>query len=201
MLKIGLTGGIASGKSTVIRFLQDMGLATLSLDEISHQILLPGTSGYCEVLAIFGQNILLPSKEINRQALGQIIFGDCEKRKKLEKITHPLIIQEMCREISKLEKAGENVVIVEVPLLVEAGMMEEFDQIWLVYADEEQQLARLRSRDGLKIGDAELRLKAQLPLKEKRAYADEIIHNTGDLEILKTQLKNLWRKIACRDWH
>ena len=199
MQKIGLTGGIASGKSTVMGLLKAMGLATISLDEISRQILLPRTSGYLEVLSFFGSSILLPSGEIDRPALGKIIFSDAKKRKRLESITHPLILQEMEREISQLEKAGEEVVIVEVPLLVETGMIDEFDQIWLVYADEEEQLKRLIARDGLKTEDARLRLKAQLSLQDKQAYADEIVYNTGDLQTVKNQLINLWRKITCRD--
>lgn len=199
MQRIGLTGGIASGKSTIIGLLKEMGVATISLDQLSRQILRPGTSGYLEVLSFFGADILLPSGEIDRSALGKMIFADTQKRNRLETITHPLIILEMEKEISKFEKAGEEVVIVEVPLLVETGMIDQFDQIWLVYAEEDQQLKRLKTRDGLKTADARLRLKAQLPFQVKKTYADEIIDNTGDLKMVKDQLINLWRKITCRD--
>lgn len=198
MYRVGLTGGIASGKSTVAKFLQEMGLAVINLDQISREIVAEGTPGYREVLAAFGQTILdLETKEIDRKVLGQIVFSDAEERKRLEAITHPLIRATMEEKIQDLESAGKKVVVVEVPLLIETEMMDQFDQVWLVFVDKDIQLERLKSRDALGQEGAMARLNAQMPLKEKKTYADRIIHNTGKVEDLKEQLDELRRELEC----
>ncbi|AZR73719.1 dephospho-CoA kinase [Anoxybacter fermentans] len=199
MYRIGLTGGIASGKSTVAKFLAEMGLAVINLDLISREILDKGTPGYREVLATFGQTILNSEKEIDRKALGEIVFNDPALRKKLESITHPLILEKMEERIQKLKEAGKRVVVVEVPLLFEAGLENKFDQIWLVYVDQETQIKRLMARNGLNREEALMRLKAQMPLDIKKTLADHIIYNTGDLEDLKEHLQQLWRDIKCKE--
>ncbi len=199
MYRIGLTGGIATGKSTVARLLKDMGLPVIDLDVISREIMAKGTPGYREILATFGQVILFSNGEIDRKALGRIIFENTDKRKKLEKITHPLILREMEAQIDYLENSGARAVFVEVPLLVEVGMMDQFDQVWLVYVDRELQLKRLKLRDDLQEKEAVLRLNSQMSLEEKRQYADKIILNTGDINQLQKQLDKLWRDLLCAD--
>lgn len=199
MYRIGLTGGIASGKSTVAQILQQMGLPVINLDLLSREILQVGTPAYREVLAAFGQAIVLPSGEIDRKALGTIVFGDTERRKRLEGITHPHIRQLMEERIAGLEQTGERVVVVEVPLLIEKRMMDQFDQVWLVYVDEPTQLTRLKARDLLDESGALARLHAQMPLAEKRAYADYVIENTGNVEALREKLTAIWREVKCKE--
>lgn len=198
MYRVGLTGGIASGKSTVAKFLLEMGIPVINLDQISREIVAKGTPGYREVLGAFGQSILnSETKEIDRKVLGQIVFSDATKRKCLEAITHPLIRVTMEEKIQNLESAGKKVVVVEVPLLIETQMMDQFDQVWLVFVDQDIQLDRLKFRDALDQEGAMARLNAQIPLKEKKKYADRIIHNTGKLEDLKKQLDELRRELKC----
>lgn len=198
MYRIGLTGGIASGKSTVAKFLQEMGLPVINLDQISREIVAKGTPGYREVLRAFGQAIVDPeTKELNRKALGQIIFNDATSRKRLEEITHPLIRKRMEEKIQELAVAGQKVVVVEVPLLIESEMMDLFDQVWLVFVEEATQIERLKLRDDLADEGAWARLNAQMPLREKKPFADQIIHNTGQVEDLKAQLDKLRRELVC----
>lgn len=199
MYRIGLTGGIASGKSTVARILEEMGCPLISLDLISRDILRKGTPGYREVLAHFGQAVIGTDGEIDRKALGALIFHDPAQRKELEAITHPLILAGMERAIAGLEEAGHRIVLVEVPLLIEAGMTDEFDEIWLVYVDEAVQMKRLQTRDLLDQAGARARLQAQLPLEAKKPYADEVIVNTGEISDLKGQLERLWRELQCKE--
>lgn len=199
MYRIGLTGGIASGKSTVAHMLQEIGLPVINLDVISRYIVMKGTPGYREVLAHFGQAILGADEEIDRKALGAIIFQDRAEREKLEAITHPLILARMEEMIAELAGAGHRVVVVEVPLLIEVGMMDEFDEVWLVYVDEETQMKRLQARDLLDQAGALARLKAQLPLEAKKAYADKVIVNSGEIDDLKDQLERLWRELQWKE--
>ncbi len=199
MFRIGLTGGIASGKSTVANLLKNMGIPVINLDLISRQILMKGTPGYREVINVFGQTILTSIGEINRKELGKIIFNSPQKRKKLESITHPLILAKMEEDIKKIEDSGEEVVVVEVPLLIEVGMVDQFDQIWLVYVDKTTQLKRLKKRDDLNEEEAIARVKAQMSLDEKKAFADSLIINTGEVEELQEQIEKIWRDIKCQE--
>lgn len=195
MIRIGLTGGIASGKSTAANLLKEMGLPVINLDKISREIMKKGTPGYREVLSTFGQTILKEGKKIDRKKLGKLIFENPTMRKKLETITHPLILKRMEEKISQFEEEGAKVVIVEVPLLIETDLMDKFDQIWLVYVDDGTQIERLMKRDNLSREEAILRLNAQIPLEDKKAYADQVITNHGNIEDLKEQLNKLWREI------
>lgn len=199
MYRIGLTGGIASGKSTVARILQEMGLPVINLDAISRDIVMQGTPGYREVLRYFGQGILHPNGEIDRKALGAIVFHDPVKRGKLESITHPLILGEMEGRIAALANSGHRVVVIEVPLLIEVGMMDAFDEIWLVYVDAATQMKRLQERDLLDQAGALARLRAQLPLEAKKEFADKVIVNAGEITDLEDQLERLWRELQWKE--
>ena len=199
MYRIGLTGGIASGKSTVATILREMGVPVINLDQISREIMHRGTPAYREVLAVFGQAVLTPDQEIDRKALGKIVFSDPEARQRLEGITHPRILQGMEEQIAQLEAQGSRIVVIEVPLLIEGGRMHEYDEIWLVYVDEATQLARLQARDTLDESGAMARIAAQIPLEEKKVYADHLIINTGAIADLKKQIEEIWREVQCKE--
>lgn len=199
MFRIGLTGGIATGKSTVVKIMQEFGVSVINLDQISREILTKGSEGYWQVLEIFGQEILDSSENINRKKLGKIVFNNVEKRNVLEAITHPLILKKMDEKIDFLKSVGEKVVVVEVPLLIETGMMDQFDQVWLVYIDKAIQKKRLKERDFLSENEILQRINAQMPLEEKKKYADFIIDNSSNRDELKEKLRKIWREIECRE--
>lgn len=193
-LVIGLTGGMGTGKSTVAQILQGLGLVVIDADQIGHQLLLPGTAVYEEVKRAFGPGILGPDGQIDRQALGKIVFADPAKRRRLNALTHPAIIARIKAEVQALKAEGKDVVV-EVPLLYEAGLeaKEEtgFDEIWVVAASPAVQLTRVQARDGLGAAAAEQRIQAQMPLSAKIARADVVVYNDGTVMELKEKVEKL----------
>ena len=191
---IALTGGIGTGKTTVARILQELGLTVISADQVGHQLLRPGTAVYEEVKQAFGPEILDAEGRIDRRLLGQIVFGDPEKRQRLNDLTHPAIIARIKTEAQALKQAGQDVVV-EVPLLFEAGLDTKkamgFDEIWVVAASPAVQLARVQARDGLGTEEARRRIGAQLPLRVKIAHADVVIYNDGTKTELKEEVKQI----------
>ncbi len=191
---IGLTGGIGTGKTTVARILEDLGCALISSDRIGHQLLEPGTEVYRKVRAEFGPAIISPDGRIDRPALGKIVFHHPERRQRLNQLTHPAIIARIKAEVQRLKANGGDVVI-EIPLLFEAGLAGKdeigLDEIWVVAAAPEIQLARVMARDGLGIEEAKRRIEAQMPLEEKIARADVVIYNNGSEGELKREVVNL----------
>ncbi|NLC53871.1 MAG: dephospho-CoA kinase [Firmicutes bacterium] len=184
---IGLTGGLGTGKTTVARILQELGLTVINADQIGHQLLLPGTEVYEQVKQAFGPEIMDAVGRIDRQALGRIVFDDPEKRQRLNDLTHPAIIALIKAKVQALKQAGKDVVV-EVPLLFEAGLEAKaetgFDEIWVVAASPAVQLARVQARDGLGTEEARRRIGAQMPLRAKIARADVVIYNDGtELEL------------------
>lgn len=191
---IGLTGGIASGKTTAARFLEELGAYIINADQVSRLIMQPQKKGYREVVAEFGQKILDQKGEIDRSKLGEIIFSDPRKRKKLEEITHPLIIAEMKAKIKKLKEEGKDPIVLEIPLLFETGMEQMVDQVWVVYVDETTQLDRLQNRNDLSRPEAQKRINSQMSLEEKSKRADIVVDNNGDKQDLKNEITTLWEK-------
>ncbi|NXG60405.1 DCAKD protein, partial [Hemiprocne comata] len=209
MFLVGLSGGIASGKSTVVALLRDLGCAVIDADLIAREVVQPHLKAYQEIVRSFGTQILLENGEINREALGNIIFSQPEKRLLLNSITHPEIQKEMLKQILKYFVLGYRYVILDIPLLFETSRLTKFMKYTvLVYCDPPGQLSRLMKRDeGLSLAQAQARLSSQLPLDQKRQLATHVIDNSGDWEstrrqvlILHTHLEDsldfLWARLA-----
>ena len=185
--RIGLTGGIASGKSSVGRLLAAQGLPLLDADVYAREALAPGSPGAGAVLERYGDRVRAPDEEIDRAALGQIVFGDGAERRWLEQLLHPIV--RACFKAKLQELAAEPVVVLVVPLLFEAGLETLCSEVWLVDCDETQQLQRLMARDGLGEADARARIAAQWPLARKRQLADVVLNNRGGPEQLAAEVE------------
>ena len=195
---IGLTGGIASGKSTVAAMFAELGAAIVSADAIAREVVEPGEPALEEIRAAFGPEVLLPDGRLDRRRLGAIVFADPERRRRLEAILHPRIRARMREQIEAAAGTGRPVVA-EIPLLFESPASRALvDVTVVVYVDREQQLARLISRDGLTPAEAEARLAAQLPLEEKARLADYVIDNRGQLEHTRAQVVRVWEELVQR---
>lgn len=184
--RIGLTGGIASGKSSVGRLLAARGLPLLDADVYAREMLAPGSLGAQAVLERYGAEVRAPGGEIDRAALGRIVFGDGAERRWLEDLVHPLVRKRFEAELREL--AAEPLVVLVVPLLFEARLEALCSEVWLVDCDETQQLQRLVARDGLSEADARARLAAQWPLSRKRQLADVVLNNRGKPEQLAAEV-------------
>jgi len=190
--RIGLTGGIASGKSSVARLLaQDHGLPLLDADVESRLALAPGSPAARAVVERFGTAVLAPDTApaaavLNRAALGQIVFHDRQQLTWLEQLVHPIVRSQMAQQLQTL--AAAPVVVLVVPLLFETGLQDQCSEVWLVDCDPQQQLARLMARDGLSAGDAQARIDAQWPLARKRPLAQVVLDNRGHPDALRPQV-------------
>jgi dephospho-CoA kinase len=185
--RIGLTGGIASGKSSVGRLLEAQGLPLLDADVYAREALAPGSPGAGAVLERYGDGVRAPGGEIDRAALGRIVFGDGAERRWLEQLVHPLVRARFAAELQEL--GAEPLVVLVVPLLFEAGLETLCSEVWLVDCDETQQLQRLMARDGLGEADARARIAAQWPLARKRQLADVVLNNRGGPDQLAAEVE------------
>ncbi len=190
---IGLTGGIASGKSTVSTYLSELGAVVIDSDKIAHNVL-KDPFAYNRIIKKFGRGILDDYNDIDRSYLGEIVFNNSDKRKELEKITHPLIISKIHKKIEEYRKKNR-IIILDVPLLFEANLDKIVDQILVVYVDKGTQIQRLMDRNKLNLAEAESRIELQLSLEKKRSKADIVIDNTGSIEALKADVLILWRDL------
>ncbi len=188
-LAIGLTGGIGTGKSRVAELLQELGAALECSDQIVREIQAPGGAALAGIIATFGDEYLLPSGELDRVRLGELVFRNPEARAKLGTLIHPLVYRELAERLEAHRRQGKPVVVLDIPLLLEgpkdwwrSGTLLPLDLIVLVYADEETQVERIRTRDQLSRGEALARIRAQLSIEEKRALADVVIDNSGSWE-------------------
>jgi dephospho-CoA kinase len=193
---IGLTGGIASGKSTVAKILRDLGLPVVDADYLARLVTVPGSEGLLAVTKEFGSEILNEKGELDRSKLGQIVFSDEAKRLRLEKILHPLIQEQRAVERRALEKQGCELAFYDVPLLFEKNLESEFDATVLVYAPEELQRARLRERDNLSDTQIEGRLQAQLPIDAKLKRASYVIFNKQSISDLKLNVQTVLKELT-----
>ncbi|MFL2507016.1 MAG: dephospho-CoA kinase [Parasynechococcus sp.] len=184
--RIGLTGGIASGKSTVGRWLEALGWPVLDADHFARDAIGPGQPQTLAVLERYGEVVAIDGCAINRAALGRIVFRDASERAWLEQLIHPVVRERFDQALDALE--DEPVVVLMIPLLFEAGLTGLCSEIWLVDCDEQQQLARMMQRDGLDAVQARARLGAQWPLARKRPLADRLIDNRGTKQELEDQL-------------
>ena len=191
---IGLTGGIASGKSTVARILERLGGVIIDADQLAREVVAPGEPAYLAIVAEFGEGILNTDRTLNRRALGKIVFKDQAARRCLERLTHPAIAHLAEKKLAALKEAGTPVVFYMAPLLIEAGVTSRVDEVWVVYADRETQVARLMRRDGISRAEALQRLAAQMPIAEKCTYGKVVIDNRGTPEETERQLRDIWGK-------
>ena len=188
MLVVALTGGIGAGKSLVARYFSELGAAVISADDLAKSAIERGTPGFDQVVAFFGDEIL-KSGEIDRRALGEIVFKDAEKRKKLESIIHPIVQANF--NSAKKSLTDEDILIYEIPLLVETDAAKKFDLIFTVEASQEQRENRLLAR-GLLASEIKARMASQVDDLKRREIADLVIENTGDLAELSASVEKIW---------
>jgi dephospho-CoA kinase len=199
MRLIGLTGGIATGKSTVAALLAARGAAVIDADVLAREVLVPGAPAFADVVEAFGTGVLGESGAVDRAALGAVVFADQQLRAALERITHPRISALMQERILDALQSEAPLVVADIPLLFERHRDEAFEGTMLVYAPPAIQLQRVRERDGLDDIEAQRRLVAQLPIDEKRARATWVIDNSGSREATTRQLDEWWREVVRGD--
>ncbi|EMD38153.1 hypothetical protein CERSUDRAFT_113304 [Gelatoporia subvermispora B] len=195
MLVIGLTGGIATGKSTVSTLLQTHGVPVVDADVLAREVVQPGTPALAQIAAHFGAGVLRPDGALDRAALGAIVFADEAQRAVLNSIVHPAVRRAMFWEVLRHWRRGERVCVLDVPLLIEGGLWKYVAKVVVVYCSPEIQLQRLMKRDRSSRQDASARLTAQLPIAEKVQYGDIVIDNSGTLQDLESQVSGLVTKL------
>ena len=196
LIVAGLTGGIASGKSTVARMLAAAGARVVDADRIAREVVQPGRPAWQAVRTRFGDGIVRPDGNLDRDKLGRMVFRDPALKRDLEQIVHPFVFRQMAAEIKRLAAAHPGtVVVLDIPLLIESGLHRVLPLTALVHVPEAVQLTRLIRRDGLAAADARARIRAQMPIDAKRAHADVIIDNTGSLESTRRQTEAFYRRL------
>ena len=203
MLRAGLTGGIATGKTTVAGMLRELGCRVLEADKIAHQMIEPGGAAYDEVVREFGLGILTPEGLVDRQKLGAIVFADPQRLARLNAIVHPPVLEEQTRQLATIEKSDSHAIaVVEAALLIEAGFDRKLDCLVVTWCTPEQQLARLTQSGkgrGLTVEQARQRIASQMPVEEKRKKADEVIDCSGTIEHTRAQVIALFAKLKAME--
>ena len=195
-LLLGVTGGIASGKTTVANMLQELGAPIIDFDFIARQVVEPGKPAWKEIIDFFGKQVLQEDDTLDRKKLSNIVFRDFEKRKKLESFTHPRIGEEFLKQVDELTKKDPEAIIqVVIPLLIELNLQYQFHKLLVVHIPLELQVERLIERDGITKEEATNMLKSQLSIDEKVGYADFVINNEKSLKDTKRQVEDLWEKL------
>ena len=192
MITVGLTGGIATGKSLVSQLLEEHGAFVINADLIAHDLYNPGTIGFNSLISHFGDTILDLNGTIDRKKLASIVFTRKHEMDNLNTIMHPLIYDEIKRIMSDLSNEKHPIVVVEAAVLIEAAWQDLFDQIWVVSSDVETVISRLNARNGLSREESLKRIDSQMPSKDRNKYADIVIENNGNKEILSSTIKELW---------
>ncbi|HPN24385.1 MAG TPA: dephospho-CoA kinase [Syntrophales bacterium] len=200
MLNVGLTGGIASGKSTVVRMLVEKGAFVVDHDRLAHMVYEPGGPSYGAIIARFGREVLAPGGKIDRKKLGEIVFKNSGKLQDLNAIVHPVVLAEWKKRLAEIEKQNPAAIVLsDVPLLIEVGWQDRVDLVLLVYASPRLQVERIMKRDGYTEKEARARVDAQMPMEEKRRYAHLIVENNGILEDLQKQVDAVWVELVRRE--
>jgi dephospho-CoA kinase len=198
MYVIGLTGGIGTGKSEVSGILRGLGAVVLDADIVGHEAYKPHSEIWLEILAIFGDGVLQPNGEIDRKALGAVVFGNTEARVKLNSIMHPRMAKIIENRIGEFRSQDVNVVVLEAALLLEAGWQHLVDEIWTTTAPEELVIDRVRVRSNLSTSDIVSRIRAQMPIDERLIHSDVVVENVGGLGELRSQVEALWKEMAIK---
>jgi dephospho-CoA kinase len=193
---IGLTGGIASGKSTVSAKLKELGAVVIDADLLARDVVRKGEMAYNRIVQCFGADILLPNGEINRKKLGSIVFSDKEKLALLNSITHPEIINRIKKRIRELKAEGIKVIVLDAAILIEMGLHKYVDSVWVVTVDRDTQIKRLIERDRFDYREAENRINSQFSNEVRKKYADVIIDNNRPIEEVGKRLEELWNNIV-----
>ena len=193
MKVIGLTGGIGSGKSTVSQFLAELGAVIIDADKVGHEAFKPDTEIWREVVATFGRQILTPEGDIDRGKLGKIVFGSSESLARLNRIMHPRMYDMVKARLEEYRRQGVDVVVLEVPLLLEVGWTQLVDEVWVTIASEATVLKRLQERTGLSEPESLARIRSQMSNEERVKHADVVINNDCDLDELETKVEELWQ--------
>lgn len=200
MLTIGLTGGIGSGKSTVSKFLAELGAPVIDADKVGHAIYQPDGPAYQDMIDAFGRGILAPDGAIDRKKLGPIVFGDPAALKRLNAIVHPKMFARMREMVAALRAQGERKpIVIEAAILIEANWQPLFDEIWLVIASKERVVERVERDRGMKPEQTEARIRAQLSDDERRRYASLVVTNDGTLEELRARIGEIWQSAMRRN--
>ena len=194
MFKIGLTGGIASGKSTVLTYFKDKGIPYIDADIVAREVVEPGTEGLKAIVDTFGSNVLHADGTLNREALGAIVFHNEEKRQLLNSCLKTHIRNRIMELTSQYEQGNTPILIYDIPLLIEGEWYTMMDEVWLVYVNEMTQIERLMSRNGYTREDALARINSQMRLDNKRIYANVIIDNNGTPHDLTVHLNTIWNE-------
>ena len=192
MFKIGLTGGIASGKSTVLTYFKDKGIPYIDADIVAREVVEPGTEGLEAIVDGFGSNVLHDDGTLNREALGAIVFHNEEKRGQLNDCLKEHIRNRIMELTAYYESNRTDILIYDIPLLIEGEWYTMMDEVWLVYVNELTQIERLMIRNGFSKEDALARINSQMRLDDKRSFADLIIDNNGTPQALTAQLDTIW---------
>jgi len=189
---IGITGSFGSGKTTVARMFARYRVSTIDADRLTHRLLRPGTSVYRRIIAAFGTGIINRDRTLNRSALARIVFNDRALLRRLRYIIHPQVIRKIRQE---LRRSSRHIVVLDAPLLIEAGLRNLVDVLIVVTATKERQIARIRAKTGLARGEILRRIRAQMPLSQKVCMADFIIDNNKTKEATRRQVENIWKKL------
>jgi dephospho-CoA kinase len=200
MLNVGLTGGIACGKSTVARMLAEKGAVLIDFDELAHAVQEPEGAVWREIVRHFGEEILHEDRTIDRRKLGETVFADREKRELLNRLVHPAIFEEWQRRLAEIRvRRADAIVVSDIPLLIEAGLKGMVDLVLLVYITPEEQVRRVMARNGFSREEAERRLAAQMPIEEKLRWADIVIRNGGSPEETRRVVSEVWMELNIRE--
>jgi dephospho-CoA kinase len=196
MLNVGLTGGIATGKSTVVRMLVRKGARVIDHDRIVHDLQEPGKPVWRKIVEVFGRGVLDDDDQIDRKQLGAIVFDDEQKRKTLEGIVHPAVIEEWQGELGVIADAEIGAIVLsDIPLLIEADLQDRVDLVLLVYAPQDVQIRRVMNRNSLSCEEAQARINAQMPIDEKLRYAQVVIRNDGTMMDLEKRVDEVWQEL------
>lgn len=200
MRVVSLTGGVASGKSLVLRTFTNLGAYAIDCDALSREAVVPCSEAWWEIVRLFGKGIVNRDLEIDRKKLREIVFSDLKKRKALEKIIHPEVKRKCAERIEAMRKIESEpnapLVVVDVPLLIETGMHAEFDMVIVVYVSEETQIRRVMERDGITKAKARKMIALQMPLKAKLQYADIVITNEGTRKATEKQVRRVFAALS-----
>ncbi len=194
---IGLTGGIASGKTTVAEILRELGARIIDADLVSREVVAVGEPAWREIIDAFGPAVLNSDRTINRRRLGDMVFGRPAALSRLNSIVHPRVLERVAGDIASYRKRPDApALVLVVPLLIESGMCDMVDEVWLVTLEQEEQVERLMKRDRFTLEQATNRLTAQMPQAEKRKYADRLIDNSRSFDYTKKQVEQLWSMVT-----